>query len=64
MRGHVLWTLLVLFAPLSFATIGGGQGKADGQFMESNYMTWDNEGNIYLGDTILPRVTELLAPRK
>jgi hypothetical protein len=44
--------------------IGGGQGKADGQFMESNYMTWDNEGNIYLGDTILPRVTELLAPRK
>jgi sugar lactone lactonase YvrE len=44
--------------------IGGGQGKAEGQFMESNYMTWDKYGNIYLGDTILPRVTELIAPRK
>jgi hypothetical protein len=44
--------------------IGGGQGKAEGQFMESNYMTWDKAGNIYLGDTILPRITELVAPRK
>jgi chromate transporter len=26
MRGDVLWTILVIFAPLSFATIGGGQG--------------------------------------
>ena len=44
--------------------IGGGQGKAEGQFMESNYMTWDRDGNIYLGDTILPRITELVAPKK
>ena len=44
--------------------IGGGQGKAEGQFMESNYMTWDKSGNIYLGDTILPRITELVAPKK
>jgi hypothetical protein len=44
--------------------IGGGQGKAEGQFMESNYMTWDKGGNIYLGDTILPRITELVAPKK
>jgi hypothetical protein len=44
--------------------IGGGQGKAPGQFMESNYMTWDKDGNIYLGDTILPRITELVAPKK
>jgi sugar lactone lactonase YvrE len=44
--------------------IGGGQGKAEGQFMESNYMTWDKDGDIYLGDTILPRVTELLAPSR
>jgi hypothetical protein len=44
--------------------IGGGQGKAEGQFMESNYMTWDKDGNIYLGDTILPRITELVAPKK
>ena len=44
--------------------IGGGQGKAEGQFMESNYMTWDKAGNIYLGDTILPRITELVAPKK
>jgi hypothetical protein len=43
--------------------IGGGQGKAEGQFMESNYMTWDKDGNIYLGDTILPRITELVAPK-
>ena len=26
MRGNVLWTLAAIFAPLSFATIGGGQG--------------------------------------
>jgi hypothetical protein len=51
-QGHVL------------GAIGGGQGKAEGQFMESNYMTWDKAGNIYLGDTILPRVTELVAPTK
>jgi len=44
--------------------IGGGQGKAESQFMESNYMVWDKDGNIYLGDTILPRVTELVAPKK
>jgi DNA-binding beta-propeller fold protein YncE len=44
--------------------IGAGQGKAEGQFMESNYMTWDKAGNIYLGDTILPRITELVAPSK
>lgn len=44
--------------------IGGGQGKAEGQFIESNYMTWDSDGNIYLGDTILPRITELVAPKK
>ncbi len=43
--------------------IGNGQGKAEGQFMESNYMTWDKEGNIYLGDTILPRITMLIAPK-
>jgi hypothetical protein len=43
--------------------IGNGQGKAEGQFMESNYMTWDKDGNMYLGDTILPRITMLIAPR-
>jgi hypothetical protein len=32
--------------------------------MESNYMTWDKDGNIYLGDTILPRITELVAPKR
>ncbi len=26
MRAHLLWTLAVLLVPLSFATIGGGQG--------------------------------------
>src|SRR3954447_20005505 len=26
MRGTLLWTILAVFAPLSFATIGGGQG--------------------------------------
>ncbi len=44
--------------------IGGGQGKAEGQFIESNYMAWDKDGNIYLGDTILPRITELVAKTK
>ncbi len=26
MRAHLLWTILLVFAPLSFATVGGGQG--------------------------------------
>jgi len=43
--------------------IGNGSGTGEGQFIESNYMTWDKEGNIYAGDTSVGRVTEMIAPR-
>jgi len=44
--------------------IGNGSGTGPGQFIESNYLTWDREGNLYAGDTSVGRVTEMLAPRK
>jgi hypothetical protein len=43
---------------------GNGSGTGTGQFIESNYMTWDREGNLYTGDTSVGRVTEMIAPRK
>jgi sugar lactone lactonase YvrE len=43
--------------------IGNGSGTGEGQFIESNYMTWDKQGNIYAGDTSVGRVTEMIAPR-
>ena len=44
--------------------VGNGSGTGTGQFIESNYMTWDREGNLYTGDTSVGRVTEMIAPRK
>ncbi len=44
--------------------IGNGSGTAEGQFIESNYMAWDQPGNLYTGDTSVGRVTEMIAPRK
>jgi sugar lactone lactonase YvrE len=43
--------------------VGNGSGTAAGQFIESNYMAWDKQGNIYAGDTSVGRVTEMIAPR-
>jgi len=44
--------------------VGSGSGTGDGQFIESNYMTWDRQGNLYTGDTSVGRVTEWVAPKK
>ena len=43
--------------------IGNGSGTGDGQFIESNYMTWDAQGNLYTGDTSVGRVTEMIPPK-
>ncbi|HLK47717.1 MAG TPA: hypothetical protein VKT49_06265 [Bryobacteraceae bacterium] len=40
--------------------IGNGSGTGEGQFIESNYITWDKNGNLYTGDTSVGRVTEML----
>ena len=40
--------------------IGNGSGTGEGQFIESNYLTWDKDGNLYTGDTSVGRVTEML----
>ena len=44
--------------------IGNGPGNGDGQFYESTYMTMDREGNLYAGDTGLPRITMMVTARK
>jgi sugar lactone lactonase YvrE len=44
--------------------IGKGRGRDEGQFMETNFMGMDSAGNLYTGDTSVPRITEMLAPRR
>ena len=44
--------------------VGNGSGTGEGQFIETNYMTWDKQGNLYTGDTSVGRVTEMVASRK
>jgi sugar lactone lactonase YvrE len=44
--------------------VGNGSGTGEGQFIESNYMTWDKQGNLYTADTSVGRVTEMVAPKK
>lgn len=44
--------------------VGNGSGTGEGQFIESNYIAWDKQGNIYTGDTSVGRVTEMVAPQK
>ena len=44
--------------------VGNGSGTGEGQFIETNYMAWDKQGNIYTGDTSIGRVTEMVASRK
>ena len=43
--------------------VGNGSGLGEGQFIESNYMAWDKQGNLYTGDTSVGRVTEMVAPK-
>jgi sugar lactone lactonase YvrE len=44
--------------------VGNGSGTDTGQFIETNYMVWDKQGNLYTGDTSVGRVTEMVAPKK
>lgn len=44
--------------------VGNGSGTDTGQFIESNYMVWDKQGNLYTGDTSVGRVTEMVAHQK
>jgi hypothetical protein len=44
--------------------LGNGPGRGDGNWGESSYLTMDTKGNIYSGDTVLPRITEWVAPGK
>ena len=44
--------------------VGNGSGTGGGQFIESNYITWDRDGNLYSGDTSVGRVTEWVRARK
>lgn len=44
--------------------VGNGSGLGTGQFIETNYMAWDKEGNLYTGDTSVGRVTEMITPKK
>ena len=34
-----------------------------GEFIESNYISWDKQGNMYTADTSVGRVTEMVAPK-
>jgi sugar lactone lactonase YvrE len=42
--------------------IGNGPGRGPGQFMESNYMALDTQGNLYSGDTTIARITKMIPP--
>jgi sugar lactone lactonase YvrE len=44
--------------------IGNGPGRGEGQFVESNYMAMDAQGNLYTGDTSVGRITKMVAPKK
>jgi DNA-binding beta-propeller fold protein YncE len=44
--------------------IGNGRGTGPGQFMETNFMGMDPQGNLYTGDTTVARITEMAAPKK
>ena len=41
--------------------VGNGSGIGTGQFIETNYMAWDKQSNLYTGDTSVGRVTEMVA---
>jgi DNA-binding beta-propeller fold protein YncE len=43
--------------------VGNGAGRATGQAIETTYMAWDKQGNLYTGDTSVARVTEWTPPK-
>ncbi len=44
--------------------MGNGAGRGPGQAIETTYMAWDKQGNIYTGDTSVGRVTKWSKPGK
>jgi hypothetical protein len=44
--------------------IGNGRGTGLGQFMETDFMALDKQGNVYSGDTTVARITEMVAPKR
>jgi hypothetical protein len=44
--------------------IGNGMGIGPGQFIESAYFDFDRDGNLYVGDTSVGRVTRLVKPKR
>ena len=43
--------------------MGNGQGRGEGQFVESTYMGMDLRGDLFVGDTSVGRVTQFVAPK-
>jgi hypothetical protein len=39
-------------------------GIGSGQFIEASYFVFDKHDNIYVGDTGVGRITEMVAPKK
>jgi hypothetical protein len=44
--------------------IGRGMGIAEGEFMEASYWSFDARNNLYAGDTNIPRITKMVAPKQ
>lgn len=42
--------------------IGNGMGTGRGQFIEASYWVFDEQNNLYAGDTSVGRVTKMVAP--
>jgi hypothetical protein len=43
--------------------VGNGAGRGPGQAVETTYMAWDKQGNLYTGDTSVARITEWSPPK-
>ena len=44
--------------------VGNGMGIATGQFIEASYFAMDKDDNLYAGDTVVGRVTKMVAPEE
>ncbi|WP_419815646.1 hypothetical protein [Glacieibacterium sp.] len=44
--------------------VGNGAGRGPGQAIETTYMAWDRQGNLYSGDTSVPRITQWAVPKR
>ena len=44
--------------------VGNGMGIGTGQFIEAGYWAMDKDDNLYAGDTVVGRVTKMVAPEE